>query len=138
MPPGSSIWNPGPETGTGPRGHSAGRNPAGGHARDRRRGVGRRGPGRQGAGGCGCPERPSSCSGITLSDEGDQGERTRTAVLCGCMACWTWTVSRADRVDLGMQDRCRAWRGCALMVVMEVIERHREALRKKRDYCGSS
>ena len=37
-----------------------------------------RGPGRRGAGGCGCPERPSPYSGITLSDEGGQGERART------------------------------------------------------------
>ena len=58
--------------------HPAGRNLAGGHARERRGGAGRRGPGRQGAGGWGCPERPSSHSAITLSDEGGQGERTRT------------------------------------------------------------
>ncbi|SRR6266536_1882286 len=77
MPPVSSIWIPGRRWALASD-HPAGRNPAGGHARERRGGAGRRGPGRQGAGGCGCPERPSSCSGITLSDEGGQGERART------------------------------------------------------------
>jgi hypothetical protein len=41
----------------------------------------RRGLGRQGARGCGYPEHPSSCSGITLSDEGGQGERAHSR-LC--------------------------------------------------------
>ena len=39
-------------------------------ARECRGGTGCRSPGRQGAGRCGCPDRPSSYSGITLSDEG--------------------------------------------------------------------
>ena len=77
MPPVSSIWIPGRRWAPAPD-HPAGRNPEGGHARERCGGAGRRGPGHQGAGGCGCPERPSSYSGITLSDEGGQGERTRT------------------------------------------------------------
>ena len=77
MPPVSSIWIPGRRWALAPD-HPAGRNPAGGHARERRGGAGRHGPGHQGAGRCGCPERPSSCSGITLSDEGGQGERART------------------------------------------------------------
>ena len=64
-------WAPTPD-------HPVSRNPASGHARDRHGGTGRRGPGRQGAGGCGRPERPSSYSGITLSDEGGQGKRTGT------------------------------------------------------------
>ena len=41
----------------------------------------------RGAGGCGCPERPSSYSGITLSEEGGQGERTRTRLIAP--ARWT-------------------------------------------------
>jgi len=40
----------------------------------------------RGAGGCGCPERPSSYSGITLSEEGGQGERTRTRLIVGSAA----------------------------------------------------
>ena len=39
-------------------------------ARECRGGTGCRSPGRQGAGRCGRPDRPSSYSGITLSDEG--------------------------------------------------------------------
>ncbi len=81
--------------------HPAGRNPAGGHARERRGGAGRRGPGRQGAGGCGCPERPSSYSAITLSDEGGQRERTRTRRylkhIFGCLRCkrgGSWASAR--------------------------------------------
>ena len=77
MPPVSSIWIPGRRWALA-LDHPAGRNPAGGHARERRGGAGRHGPGHQGAGRCGCPERLSSCSGITLSDEGGQGERART------------------------------------------------------------
>jgi hypothetical protein len=69
--------DPGPEMRTSP-GSSSGPDPAGGHAGERRGGAGRHGPGHQGAGRCGCPERLSSCSGITLSDEGGQGERART------------------------------------------------------------
>jgi hypothetical protein len=41
------------------------------------------GPGRQGAGGCGCSERPSSYSGITLSDEGGQGARADPPIGAG-------------------------------------------------------
>jgi hypothetical protein len=59
-----------------PPGSSSRPDPAGGHARERRGGPDRHSPGRQGAGGCGCPERSSSYSGSTLSDEGGSG-RTR-------------------------------------------------------------
>jgi len=48
---------------------------------ERRGRVGRSGPGRPGAGRCGCPERPSPSSGITLSDEGRQEGRKRTRRL---------------------------------------------------------
>ena len=68
-------WAPAPD-------YPAGRNPAGGHARERRGGAGRCGPGRQGAGGCGCPERPSSYSGITLSDEGGEGRTHADPPFC--------------------------------------------------------
>ena len=68
--------DPGSEIGTGP-GSPSGPNPEGGHARERR-GEAAAAAQATGAGGCGCPERPSSYSGITLSDEGAQGERTRT------------------------------------------------------------
>jgi len=86
MPPVSSIWIPGRRWALAPD-HPAGRNPAGGHARERRSRAGRHGPGHQGAGRCGCQERPSSCSGITLSDEGGQGERTRTRRYGTSSAC---------------------------------------------------
>jgi hypothetical protein len=58
-----------------PQDHPVGRNPASGHAPERRGGTGRA---IQTARGCGCPERPHPCSGITLSDERDQRERART------------------------------------------------------------
>ncbi len=61
-----------------PLDHPAGPDLAGGPARERWGRAGRCGPGRQGEGGCGCPELPSPYSGITLSEEGGQGERTRT------------------------------------------------------------
>ena len=82
MPPVSSIWIPGRRWAPA-LGHPAGRTPAGGHARVRRGGAGRHGPGRQGAGGCGCPERPSPCSGITLSDEGVRENARGPAVRGG-------------------------------------------------------
>jgi hypothetical protein len=66
----------GPEMGISLRSSSV-PDPGRRHARVRRGGADGRGPGRQGAGGCDCPERPSPCSGITLSDEGRQGERAR-------------------------------------------------------------
>ncbi len=59
---------------------------------ERRGGVGRHGPGRQGAGRYGCPERPSSCSGITLSDEGGQGERARTRRSGASSGQSAWSV----------------------------------------------
>jgi hypothetical protein len=59
MPPVSSIWIPGSKWAPAPD-HPAGPNPAGGRARERRGGAGCRG----------CPDRPFSYSGITLSDEG--------------------------------------------------------------------
>jgi len=100
MPPVSSIWIPGRRWALASD-HPAGRNPAGGHARERRGGAGRHGPGHQGAGRCGCPERLSSCSGITLSDEGGQGERARTRRYLksesGCLRCnrrGSWASAR--------------------------------------------
>jgi hypothetical protein len=102
MPPVSSIWIPGRRWAPAPD-HPAGRNLAGGHARERRGGAGRRGPGRQGAGGCGCPERPSSYSGITLSEEGGQGERTRTRLIAGSAAA----AAGGDEADRAERERGR-------------------------------
>jgi hypothetical protein len=68
--PVSPIWSAGRRWAPVPRA-SSGPDPAGGHARERCGGASR-----QGAGGCGCPERSSSYSGITLNDEGWPG-RTR-------------------------------------------------------------
>ena len=96
MPPVSSIWIPGRRWAPGPD-HPAGPNPAGGRARERRGGIGRRGPGRQDAGRCGCPDRPSSYSGITLSDDKAEENAPGAAVLNWTgpfgPACWR----RADR-----------------------------------------
>src|SRR5437763_16700097 len=67
VPSVSSIWIPVRRRVPAP-GLSSGPALAGGHARVRRGGAGRGDPGRQSARGCGCPERPSFCSRITLSD----------------------------------------------------------------------
>jgi hypothetical protein len=109
--------DPGPETGTGPQGHPAGLTPRqaampGYAAAD----PARRGPGRQGAGGCGGPERPSPCFGITLSDEGGPGERARTrpapimASLCVNGASFPpRECAPGDRFHAGWPVCCR-WR----------------------------
>jgi len=108
MPPVSSIWIPGRRWALAPD-HPAGRNPAGGHARERRSRAGRHGPGHQGAGRCGCQERPSSCSGITLSDEGGQGERTRTRRYARLVTP-RWSTARSLRSGIYVSrgaDVCR-------------------------------
>ena len=71
MPPVSSIWIPGRRWAPAPD-HPAGPNPAGGRARERRGGAGRRG----------CPDRPFSYSGITLSDEGGLKRTHADPPLC--------------------------------------------------------
>jgi hypothetical protein len=45
------------------------------------RGASRHGSGHPGSRGCDCPERPSPRSGITLSDEGGQGERAHSRLI---------------------------------------------------------
>jgi hypothetical protein len=91
VPPVSSIWIPVRRWAPVP-GSSSGPDPAGGHARERRGGAGRHSPGRQGAGGCGCPERSSSYSGITLSDEGGSGRTRADPPICArdrlAARCW--------------------------------------------------
>jgi hypothetical protein len=124
--------DPGPETGTGPQGASSGPDPRqaampGYAAAD----PARRSPGRQGAGGCGGPERPSPCFGITLSDEGGPEERARTrrsarlprstAVFTGppiliALSTWLIGIRGADKVSSRSGSRCPELgrrRGCS-------------------------
>jgi hypothetical protein len=81
-------------------------------ARECRGGTGCRSPGRQGAGRCGRPDRPSSYSGITLSDEGGlkKTHATRRAALERSLRSDPLEVSRSvsSAALLNLRMKCAA------------------------------
>jgi hypothetical protein len=97
MPPVSRSGS-GPQMDASP-GSSSGPEPGGPVPGKAEAEPGCRSPGRQGAGRCGRPDRPSSYSGITLSDEGGLKRTHADPPMRGHRLLGAHRLRRADQVD---------------------------------------